>query len=103
MAFNKLQPASGPFFLRAGASTQVRMWFSTSVLDLGQDQGAIWIMADPVNEGRTVILQVNDFQKILGMEIADDKIETPFIQYAVTVTNVGPVDCHFTIQGGGNV
>ncbi len=44
MAFNNLQPSSGPFFLAPGASIGITMWYG----DPGDDHGAQWIMAHPI-------------------------------------------------------
>jgi hypothetical protein len=109
MAFNKLQPASGPFYLGARQSMDILIWRGASDMQEGKDHGAQWIMADPVDEGFPVTLQVNNFCKMLRFKYATSETDVepfsgPYINYRVTVTNVGFVDaCHFTVQGGGNV
>jgi hypothetical protein len=53
MAFNGLQPASGPFTLMSGAQMRVIMWYGDpSDQTTGQDQGAQWIMANPLANGQ---------------------------------------------------
>ena len=100
MAFNKLQPSSGPFFLAAGASMRI---FVTRPGEA--DFGAQWIMADPNNEGHPVKLTVSDFTKELAFHTGNTQGQffDPFTRYAVTVHNTGSFACHFTVQGGGNV
>jgi len=100
MAFNQLQPPSGPYFLAPGAS--LRLWVKRSG---GADFGAQWIMADPNDKGKPVQLTVSDFAKEQAFEIGNTQGQffNPFIRYWVTVTNTGSFAAHFTVQGGGNV
>jgi len=100
MAFNQLQPASGPFFLAPGNS--LRLWVRR---DGGNDFGAQWIMADPNDEGHPAELMVSDFTKERAYSIGNTQGQffDPFIRYWVTVHNTGNFPVHFTVQGGGNV
>jgi hypothetical protein len=108
MAFNGLQPASGPFWLAAGNSIRITMWYG----DPGDDHGAQWIMAHPIDEGFPAELVVSDHSKILDYEIGCIQEngppqacpgQGPYYRYGVTVTNWGSNDVHFNVQGGGNV
>lgn len=93
MAFNGLQPASGPFFLAPGAATGIVVWFG----DPGDDQGAQWIMAHPISAPTQppAQLTVSDFTKILDYQFGavteqgDPNFQGPFYRYSVTVTNTG--------------
>lgn len=100
MAFNGLQPPSGPFFLAPGQST--RIWVMRPG---GADYGAQWIMADPLNDGTPAALTVNDFTKERDFEIQNTQgthFQNPFIRYWVTVTNTSAFPVRFSVQGGGN-
>jgi|SRR5436190_10767689 hypothetical protein len=106
MAFNGLQPSSGPFWLGPHQSTDITMWYGNP----GDDHGAQWIMAHPLKGQPPTALQVSNFRKILGYEIAwvnsegdsgFDK-ESAYYRYAVTVTNLGNQGVFFNVQGGGN-
>ena len=100
MAFNKLQPSSGPFFLAPGNS--MRIW----VMGDGEsDFGAQWIMADPNDEGQSAELTVSDFAKerVYATGVSEGVFFNQFIRYWVTVHNTGSSPTHFTVQGGGNV
>jgi len=107
MSFNGLQPASGPFFLAPGASIRINVWFG----DPGDDQGAQWIMAHPLDEGFGTELALSDHSKILEYQIGCIQENGPpqacpgsgpFYRYGVTVTNWGGTGVHFNVQGGGN-
>ena len=107
MAFNGLQPASGPYFLAPGGSMGIVVWFG----DPGNDNGAQWIMAHPISASTQppAQLTVSDFTKILDYQIGsvtengDQNWEDPFYRYQVTVTNTGSTAVFFNVQGGGNV
>ena len=103
MGFNGLQPASGPFFLMPGNS--MRIWVT---LNGGEDFGAQWIMAHPL-EGIPGELEISNFAKERDYEIvseADGQIVSgsgqTTIRYWVTVTNTGGTPVNFNMQGGGN-
>ncbi len=98
MAFNKLQPADGPFFLAPGQA--ITIWVTR-----GGDLGAQWIMADPNDEGHPAKLTVSELSKERAYEIGNTqgRFSNPFIRYWVTVSNTGGYPTHFTVQGGGNV
>jgi hypothetical protein len=108
MAFNGLQPASGPFFLAPNQSIGITMWYG----DPGDDHGAQWIMAHPISNPRQppATLQVSGFTKDLDYSVGEiqengDPVYTyfdPYYRYGVTVTNVSDVGVFFNIQGGGN-
>lgn len=108
MAFNDLQPASGPFFLAPGQSAAITMWHG----DPGEDHGAQWIMAHPIaNENQPpASLEVSHFCKHLEYAIGQVSENgeavysyfDPYYRYGVTVTNVGDSGVFFSIQGGGN-
>jgi hypothetical protein len=91
MAFNNVQPASGPFVLGPNGSTRVWIRFPN-----GRDNGATWIMADPIGIGS---LTVSDFTKRKGVR-EREQVE---VFYLATVTNNQPVPVLFTLQGGGNI
>lgn len=57
MGFNNLQPASGPFFLAPGGVARIVVWFGNP----GDDHGAQWIMAHPLDEKVPASLTVSDF------------------------------------------
>jgi hypothetical protein len=108
MAFNNLQPSSGPFYLGPGESTGLVVWFG----DPGDDHGAQWIMAHPLKGEPPTALEVSGFQKILAYSIASVTqngapqygydADSAYYQYAVTVTNRGSQGVRFNVQGGGN-
>lgn len=108
MSFNNLQPASGPFFLAPGASMGILVWFG----DPGNDQGAQWIMAHPIQGEPPTELRVSNFAKILDYEIGWVRVNGPpeygyepssfYYRYAVEVTNLGSQGVRFNVQGGGN-
>jgi hypothetical protein len=109
MAFNNLQPPSGPFFLNAGYS--IRIWVQR---DGGQDYGAQWIMAHPIPNGQPPAeLRVTDHSKLLQYSIASYTVNggvseygydpnSLYWEYRVTVTNLGTSGTSFNVQGGGN-
>lgn len=107
MGFNNLQPSSGPFFLAPGGVTRIVVWFGNP----GDDHGAQWIMAHPLDEKVPVSLTVSDFTKerdyTLGVITENGPPQysyggDTYIRYWVTVTNTGSYPSHFTVQGGGN-
>ncbi|WP_322750968.1 MULTISPECIES: hypothetical protein [unclassified Frankia] len=107
MAFNGLQPASGPFFLAPGASVRLNMWYGNQ----GDDHGAQWIMAHPLSGEAPTELIVSDHSKILDYAIGCVEEngspracpgQDPYYRYGVTVTNRGTSGVRFNIQGGGN-
>lgn len=107
MAFNGLQPASGPFFLAPGPPMRIIMWYG----DPGDDQGAQWIMAHPLAGEAPTELVVSDHSKILDYATGCIQQngstqacpgEDPFYRYGVVVTNRGSSGVRFNIQGGGN-
>ncbi len=107
MSFNGLQPASGPFFLAPGNSMRINVWNG----DPGNDEGAWWIMAHPLDEGFDTELALSDHSKILSHEIGCIEVNGaaracpgsgPYFRYGVTVTNWGASGVHFNVQGGGN-
>ena len=118
MGFNHLQPSSGPFLLGPGESMGITMWHGGGGRGQqgGDDHGAQWIMADPVDINVNVpdsfpsTLQVNDFTKIRDLWVDVDPasglitfdLGRTVVSYGVTVTNPGPSAIFFTIQGGGN-
>ena len=108
MAFNGLQPASGPFFLAPGDSTGIIVWFG----DPGDDHGAQWIMAHPIaaDTQPPAQLTVSNMTKELHYEIGQVsengaptyRFFNPYYRYSVTVTNTGSSGVFFNVQGGGN-
>jgi hypothetical protein len=109
MAFNNLQPASGPFFLAPGQAARIWVLFG----DPGDDHGAQWIMAHPLEEQVPVpaSLTVSEFTKERGYTLGIITVNGPpqysyggdtYIRYWVTVTNTGSYPVHFNVQGGGN-
>jgi hypothetical protein len=114
MAFNGLQPASGPFFLAPGGSMRIIMWYGDpNDNTTGQDYGAQWIMAHPMDNGQPPTeLVVSDASKILGYTLGTITENGPpqygyvpgsgYWNYGVTVTNWGSSGSSFNIQGGGN-
>jgi len=119
MSFNKVRPPSGPFSLAPGASTRIWIWYGSGGpgQEMGDDHGAQWIMADPVdvNENAPVnapgVLTVSEFTKVRDFWSGYDPERNEYIldftrtvvRYEVTVTNNGGNDVFFTVQGGGNV
>ena len=116
MSFNKVKPTAGPFFLAAGASTRVGIWYGgPRGKQFGDDKGAQWIMADPtdINEPPSVLpasLSVSDFTKIREIWIEDEsptsiviRLDRTGVRYEATVTNRRTEAVFFTLQGGGNV
>src|SRR5436853_178808 len=107
MAFNGLQPASGPYFLAPGAAISIFVWFG----DPGDDQGAQWIMAHPITTPTQpqAQLTVSDFTKLLAYQLVSSteggeaRYSNPYYRYSVTVTNTGTSGVFFNVQGGGNV
>lgn len=108
MAFNGLQPSSGPYFLSAGGSVRIHVWYGA----LGNDHGAQWIMAHPLPGSPPAELALSDFSKILDYEFGCIAVngeprpcasENPFWRYGVTVTNWGRSPVSFNVQGGGNI
>jgi hypothetical protein len=67
----------------------------------GHDQGAQWIMADPIGIDPAVLL-VKDHTKEHKPRRAQPGTEA-IVVYSVTVVNIGTEIAHFSIQGGGNV
>jgi hypothetical protein len=107
MAFNDVQPASGPFTIALGGS--LRVWIQHGgTEDRGDDHGAQWIMAHPL-EGMPATLQVSDFAKQRNYEIEQEAggvlvsgIGDTGIRYWATVRHVGGGATRFNLQGGGN-
>jgi hypothetical protein len=108
MAFNGLQPASGPFFLAPGSSTGITIWFGHP----GDDHGAQWIMAHPIS-GDTqpdAQLTVSNLTKELHYQLGSVeengapvyRFQDPYYRYSVTVSNTGNSGVFFNMQGGGN-
>jgi hypothetical protein len=87
MAFNDIHNPG--FVLSAGAS--IGVW-----IDRGGDNGAQWIMADPIGPGRLTVTGMTKERKI---QVPNQLI----VVYSTTVTNTGNDFSIFTIQGGGNV
>jgi hypothetical protein len=108
MSFNGLQPSTGPFFIAPGASLGIVVWFG----DPGDDRGAQWIMAHPIQGEPPTSLRVTDFTKSLDYSIGTvtengDPVygydpNSAYYRYGVTVTNLGNSGVHFNVQGGGN-
>jgi hypothetical protein len=107
MAFNGVQPASGPFYLAPGSATRITIWYG----DPGEDHGAQWIMAHPIDEGWDAELALSDHSKILLHAVGCIEVNgtatacpgaDPYYRYAVTVTNWSTTGTHFNVQGGGN-
>ena len=109
MAFNGLQPASGPFYLSPGGA--MRIWVRRAG---GQDYGAQWIMAHPLRNGQPPTeLVVSDHSKVLdysigtitenGPPVYGYDPESSYYEYRVTVRNWGAQGTLFNVQGGGNV
>jgi hypothetical protein len=108
MAFNNVQPASGPFYLAPGASTRIYLWFGR----VGDDRGAQWIMAHPLRGEPPCELVLSDFAKSIDYEIGTVTINGPaqygyepssaYWRYHVTVRNTGSRGVRFNVQGGGN-
>jgi len=106
MSFDGLQPASGPFWLGAGQSIGITIWYG----NLGDDHDAQWIMAHPIAGQPPTELRVSDFSKILGYSDAGVTSEGEYVydldsyyyRYGVTVTNLGKEGVFFNLQGGGN-
>ena len=80
----------------------------------GDDHGAQWMMAHPIDPGDgnqpPAQLTVSNFTKLLDYQIgqvqengaATYKYFKPYYQYSVTVPNTGDSGVFFNIQGGGN-
>src|SRR5215831_9258388 len=106
MGFDGIQPASGPFWLAPGASVGVIVWFGNP----GDDKGAQWIMAHPIQGQPFTTLKVSDFRKILSYSDVslnsegdwDYDPDSAYYRYGVTVTNMGSEGVFFNLQGGGN-
>ena len=107
MSFNNLQPSSGPYWLAPGQSMGLEVWFG----DPGDDHGATWIMAHPLDELAATALQVSGFYKrrayTIGVITENGSPQyghagDSYIRYGVTVTNIGTEAVHFSVQGGGN-
>jgi hypothetical protein len=108
MAFNNLQPSSGPYFLMPGFSMRITMWHGNP----GDDQGAQWIMAHPLPGEAPCELVISEASKILnyssvgavrnGAPAYDLFPQNAYYRYGVTVTNWGSQGVRFNIQGGGN-
>jgi hypothetical protein len=109
MAFNNLQPASGPFWIAPGGSVDIIMWYGNP----GTDNGAQWIMAHPIAGQPPTQLQVSNFRKILDYSLGiitqngsaqySYDPNSAYYRYRATVTNLGSQGVFFNIQGGGNV
>lgn len=109
MAFNNLQPASGPFFLAPGGAVRIEVWFG----DPGVDKGAQWIMAHPLRGEPPTELVLSDFAKRIDYEIGWVRVngapeygyepKSAYWRYRVTVRNAGTRGVRFNVQGGGNV
>lgn len=100
MAFNN----AGDFWLAAGQSTSVSLAFGQIDGEPewgGHDQGAQWIMADPIGID-PAILVVRDHTKEHKPRRAQPGPE-PIVVYSVTVVNMGAETAHFSLTGGGNV
>jgi hypothetical protein len=67
----------------------------------GYDNGAQWIMADPMGINPAVLL-VKDFIK-QHKPRRQNPGPDPIVVYYATVVNVGDEIAHFSLQGGGNV
>ena len=89
MAFNNVHPPDGPFVLAPGAS--VSIWIS-----FDQDQGAQWMMADPIGPGQLTVTGMTKERKI----VVPNRL---VVVYSTTVTNTGRDFSIFSMQGGGNV
>jgi hypothetical protein len=108
MAFNHVQPKSGPFYLGPYASMAVAIYFGK----IGDDHGAIWIMANPIKGQPPTTLQVSDFTKMLDYSVKSVSIngdpvmgfdpKSAYYWYGCTVTNLGPDGVFFNLDGGGN-
>jgi hypothetical protein len=96
MAFNGLQPASGPFSLSVGDAT--RVWVTRHG---GDDLGAQWIQASSTGPGS---LQVDHFAK---SRTVDSDGQSFTVKYWCTVTALddggsGLGVVLFSVDGGGN-
>ena len=92
MSFNHLQPPDGPFILGPDGSMRVWVRFGNP----GEDQGAQWIMADPIGLGSLTVDGFTKEKRIIGPHGRTD------VRYWATVTNNDPVPVLFTLTGGGN-
>jgi hypothetical protein len=88
MAFNNIHNPG--FVLSAGAS--IGVWITLS----GGDNGAQWIMADPIGPGALTVTGMTKERKI---QVPNQLV----VVYSTTVTNTGNDFSIFTLQGGGNV
>lgn len=106
MAFNGLQPSSGPYYLCPNGTALINVWFGSP----GDDEGAQWIMAHPISAASQppAQLTVSGFTKELQYQIGSSNEDggasysEPYYIYSVTVTNTGGVGVYFSVQGGGN-
>jgi hypothetical protein len=98
VAFNNLQPASGPFGLSVGGTAQVWVKYNGGSDDLG----AQWIEANPIGPGT---LQVDKFIK---SRTVNSDGRSFAVTYLCTVTAIddggsGLGVLLFNLDGGGNV
>lgn len=86
MSFNNI----GNFTIAAGQSFRLDGW---NWSDGNGDHGPQYFSAHPKEPFRDAQLLMTDQSKRLG---DDDRYS-----YGFRVTNVGPLDAHFSVQGGG--
>jgi hypothetical protein len=88
MAFNNV----GNFTIAANTSFRSDGW---NFSDGNGDHGAQYFAAHPIDPSRDAQLVISDESKTLGI---DDRYS-----YGFRITNFGPLDAQFSIQGGGFV
>lgn len=92
---------------------RIWMWYGGAPgQEFGDDKGAQWIMADPVDVPATLTLpaalEVSEFTKARTyfFGFVDDEIVLDLgrtvVRYEVTVRNLSSWAVRFTVQGGGN-
>ncbi len=97
MAFNGIQPSSGPFSMSVGSpSMRIRLRWPD-----GSDHGAIWIQANPTGPGT---VQTGDFTK---KRIINPDGQSFRVEYFCTVSATDDAGSGFgvvlfNLDGGGN-
>ena len=100
MAFSNV----GDLWLAPGESIRLDLKFGQIAGEPewgGHDQGAQWIMADPIGID-PAILVVKDHTKEHKPRRGRPG-EEAIVVYSVTVVNIGGEHAHFSLTGGGNV
>ncbi|MDB5281871.1 MAG: hypothetical protein JWO06_946 [Bacteroidota bacterium] len=86
MSFNNL----GNYTIASGASFRFDGWSWSAG---NGDHGAQYFSAHPIDPSRDAQLIISDQSKTLGTD--------GHYSYGFRITNHGPLDAHFSVQGGG--